>query len=122
MKTSLAILLLIGAVKNVKLGHKEAVVEGQAPPDDILLGTKARNIPKVDYVQTLDHENDSDDLVEEQEYSQIKKDAVPIGMLVQMPHENDTEDLSFETGVDTEDVGYNHQHSAMWNDIVNKKA
>ena len=36
-----------------------------------------------------------------------------------MPHEDDTEDLDFKPD---EDIGYNHQHSPMWNEIVNKKA
>jgi hypothetical protein len=36
-----------------------------------------------------------------------------------MPHEDDTEDLDAEAG-DAE--GYNHHHSKMWNNIVDKKA
>jgi hypothetical protein len=39
-----------------------------------------------------------------------------------MPHENDTEDLDFQAGTDTEDIGYNHMHSKMWNDVVDRKA
>ena len=61
MKTSLAILLLIGAVKNVRLGHKEKAETG-APPDDILLGVKSRNIGDIP------HEFDTDDLVNREDY------------------------------------------------------
>jgi hypothetical protein len=39
-----------------------------------------------------------------------------------MPHENDTEDLDFVQGADTEDIGYNHSHSSMWNAAVDRKA
>jgi hypothetical protein len=62
MKTSLAILLLIGAVKNVRLTGKNQVAEGGPPPDDILLGTKSRN------VGDIPHEFDTDDLVSRTDY------------------------------------------------------
>lgn len=86
------------------------------------------------YVQTFDHENDTEDIPDNLDPLMVQKrieenpvqnhfiypdeeSEVQIKSTI-IPHENDTDDVTAEGGPDN----YDHHHSKAWNMQVNERA
>jgi len=101
--------------------HKKKLQESMKSSEELMQEKEDLRLTKqaADVIGYMNEQAQDDDTVSPISVEKQEKSAEEDDEMVQIPHETDTDDIAFSEG---EDYTYNHQHSKLWNEAVNRKA